>query len=175
MKRYEHGDDAKFYFVIKKRKGEEKYIKGYTDNKSLAKFYMNFHRCKRFRMKEVENTIDEIRPLIEENLNDEITIGYIKVEGKHGEEKMIAVPVTETEMQFIREESGTYMATSVDYSLIHSIFPLLRKKYRSALEGIFLKAICNFVINNRFEPIINSIFLDNLKILYRSFPDEFED
>ena len=36
MKRYEHGDDAKFYFVIKKRKGEEKYIKGYTDNKSTV-------------------------------------------------------------------------------------------------------------------------------------------
>ena len=173
MKRYEHGDNAKFYFVIKKIRDKEKYVKGWTDNKELLKYYMDFHDSKNLYVKKITGSIDVIRKILEENNNDEITIGQIRIGDKRGEEKMVALPITETEMQFIREEENSFMSTSINYSLINEMLPCLKKKYQNAIKKIFLGNITNFLINNKYNDIVGRLFLNNIKILYRSFPEEF--
>ena len=173
MKRYERGDDATFYFVIHKQRGKEKYIKAWTDNKEMLKFYMDFHETKNFSVKKISDRIESIQKLVEENLNDEITIGHVRIGDKHGEQLLVALPVTETEMQFIREEDTSYMATTIDYSLINNLYPTLKKKYQHALEKILLIPIADFNVNNKFNEMVGRIFLNNVKILHRSFPDEF--
>ena len=177
MSKYQSGDMVTYYFIIKEN-NNGKMIQGWTDNKSIANFYMEFHKSKDFRIKSITNTIDEINKILEDNWNDEIKICNIitKNRGKHhkGEEySYICIPATSTELTFIREESNTFMASRVNYSFINDAIPYLKNRYQDALKSIFLTDVVLKVIYSKNSKFTQSIEFDQLLILLKSFPENF--
>lgn len=177
MAKYEEGDIVKFYFVIKKDDKNNKIIQGWTDNKNIAKFYLEFHNCKDFTLKTMEGSIEDIYQVTEENLHDEIKLYNINVKDydKKGNDtvKSICIPATETEFRFVNEETNTFLLSRIRYSYINSAIPYLKNKYQEALNDIFLNDIINKVIYERRSKIVESIEFDQLMVLYRSFSDNF--
>ena len=174
-KRYEPDDVATFYFIINEF-NNHKEIQGWTDSMDLAKIYMDFHKCKNFHLKKMTSTIEEINNIIEENLHDEISIYNISIKDrnkKYGKVVDINIPATVTEINFLNEESSTYMASQINYSSLNAVIPFLKDKYQKAMSDILLIDVINSVIHNKTSHITNCIEFDHLMILYRSFPDNF--
>lgn len=177
MARYEPGDIVTYHFIVY-NDGRHKNIRAWTDNKDLAKMYMEFHQCKDFTIKSVTKRIEEISAITEENLHDEIRIHNILIRNtdkrKKGEEtKIISIPATETECLFINDECSTFMLSRIRYSYLNTAIPYMKKKYRDGLESIFLQDIINKVCNERSSNISESVKLDQLMVLFRSLPEFF--
>lgn len=176
MAKYDEGDLATYYFVVNDD-GNNKQIQGWTDNKALARYYMEFHNCKRFRLTSLTKPIEEIAKILEENNNDEIQIRNVLVrnpKGKKGKNaKYIQIPVTGTESAFINEESAMFLASTQNYSYLDSAIPYLKKKYRDAIEAVFLSDVIKKVIHNQNPRSITEIELDQLSVLLKLFPDNF--
>lgn len=176
MKKYSRGDTAKFYFIINNF-NDLKHIQAWSDDKDKAEVYMQFHKCSNFRLKTVEDTIENIMILVEENLHDEITVIPIPTRDrdskKRSKVKDIYIPITETEIQFLNEEAQTFMATMIGYADINKDIPMLKDKYQKALNDILLIPIIYSVIHNKTIPILRAIELDYLAILYKNFPHNF--
>lgn len=177
MKKYQPGDMATFYFVIKET-DNNKIIQGWTDNKDMAKFYMDFHKCKNFKIKTVTKNIDDIIKIIEENWNDEINTFNIITRNRNKRKNdddiiTICIPATETECRFIREEANTFMASRINYGLINDAIPYLKNKYQNILQSIFLTDIIRKVVYSQNVKFAQSINFDDLMILFESFPENF--
>lgn len=174
MKKYDSGDMATFYFVVKENH-QEKEIKGWTDIKQLAEFYMDFHKCPSYRLKKITKTIEDIVRITEENRNDEIEIVniYVKDRDNIGDVKIIVIPATETERQFIREETETCFASRIAYGYLNGAIPYLKNKYKEALNDIFLLSIINKTVHNRNDKHNRRIDFDQLMVLFRAFPNDF--
>lgn len=178
MTRYEPGDIVTYYFIIMNDNGNKR-IQAWTDRKDLAKFYYEFHNCKKFTIKKITKTIEDMRKILEENANDEIMIANINIKNNNRKSKkdsetiMVSIPATRTEMSFINEESSTFMLSQVRYSYLDSAIPYLKNKYQKALNDIFLLSIIKKVCYNKESPIVQSLDMDHLIVLYRSFPDMF--
>lgn len=178
MSRYEHGDIATYYFIIMEGIGET-IIRGWTDNKSLAKFYMDFHKSDNLIMKSMTKSIDDIYKILEENVHDEIKILNITTKNierrkrKDPESVKISIPATETERDFISTETSNFFASHIRYSYLNSALPYLKNKYQEALKDIFLFDVINQVCNNRCTGAVQHIECDELMVLYHSFPEMF--
>lgn len=177
MAKYESGDIVTYYFIIKENKND-KMIQGWTDNKSIANFYMEFHKVKGFRIKSITNTIDEINKILEDNWNDEIKMCNVitrnRCNHRKGEEiASIVIPATSTELAFIREEANTFMTSRINYSFINDAIPYLKNRYQDALKSIFLSDVVLKVIYNKNSKFTQLIEFDQLMILFRSFPENF--
>jgi len=175
MAKYEPGDIATYYFVILEDE-HGKRIQGWTDRKSLAEFYMKFHNCSNYRLKKVTKTIEEIRGITEENCHDEIILANIitRDRNKKGSEiKHIVVPTTETEIRFVNEECDTFFSGKVNYAYLDGATQFLKNKYQRALERLFLPLIISKAVYNRSDPYREGIELDQLMVLFRSFPTNF--
>lgn len=177
MAKYETGDIATYYFVVMEDDGKNRII-GWTDKKELVKAYLEFHKCEKFKLKEVTKTIDEIGYILEENVHDEIKLLNIRVKDpdhKKGKEetKFILIPETEFSSIFISSEEQTFLASRINYSYINSAVPYLKDKYQKALNDIFLLDIIDAAINNKDTKIGRKMLFDELLILVRNFPDRF--
>lgn len=172
--KYERGDIATFYFVIKTKDGE-KIIQAWTDNKELAKMYMDFHKCTKFSIKKLTATIDEITDILNENVHDEIKIFYLNIRDPKDEHKIksLAVPATETEMQLVNEECNTFLSSYIDYSYMNQCIPYLKKKYKQALKDIFLLDTINKVLHERRSVFSDTVLLDQLMVLYTCYEENF--
>lgn len=171
--KYEEDDVVTFYFVIYER-GNEKSIRGWSDNKDLVDAYMEFHKCKYYRTKKMHDTLREIYKITEENINDEIQLYSINTRGKHGS-KDIMVPLTMTEYTLLQDESNTFMSSRVNYSYINECSHYLKGKYRDALKVVGIEDIINAVIYNKQSKLLNESSSDNLMALFLSLPDQFGD
>ena len=171
MKKYEEDDIVTFYFVTYE-KGNEKCIRGWTDNKDLADVYMHFHSCKYYRMKKMKDSVREIYKIIEENTNDEIQLYSINTRGKRGSKSMM-VPMTLTEFNLLSEESNTFLSSRVNYGYINDVMYYLKGKYRDALEAAGLVDIIKAVLYGKNSKFIENTSIDNLMVLFMSLPDQF--
>ena len=178
MAKYERDDIVTYYFIIMNENGNKR-IQAWTDNKEYAKFYLEFHNTKNFSIKKLTKPLREMIKILEENANDEIQIApniIIKnrdKKHKYDDFKTITIPATRMEISFINEEVATFMLSQVNYSYLDSAIPYLKNKYQRALNEIFLQSIIKKVCYQRDSKIVQSIHLDNLMILFRSFPDMF--
>ena len=177
MKKYDPGDIATFYFVVVED-DHGKRIKAFSDDKELVKLYMDFHKCKKFRIKKYTGYIEEIYKITDENLHDEIQLFNIITRNreakKHDEEIMeLCIPATHTEINFINSESNSYLASICDYGLLNEVFPYLKEKYKDALRMLFLDDMIRKVIHSKDSKITVNIEFDQLITLYRFFPDHF--
>lgn len=176
MKKYDLEDHVTFYFIILDD-GRNSIVKAWTDQKEYAKAYLEFHKCKNFHLKVVNNTFREILPFINENTNDEIGLVHMIVRNpkpkKGAMTKIIMVPLTTTENTFVNEEVNTFLASRINYTYAFEAMPYLKKKYQKALEDIFFKDVVHHVTGDLSSPFVESVELDELLILFRSFPDWF--
>lgn len=178
MAEYEPGDMATYYFVIADFDNVKR-IQGWTDNKQLAEFYMDFHRCPNYRLKKITKRIEEMNEIIDESIHCEIVIGNLTTRDTSGKRsdgiKLIQVPATRSELTFITEETATFFATNMAYSYLNGVVPYLKKKYQDALDDLFLSAILKASIHNIPNKISQQIQLDQLMMLAKSFPTHFGD
>lgn len=177
MAKYEKDDITTYWFVVKTSNGASE-IQAWTDDKDLLDYYMNFHKCKSFKVKKMTDTIEHIYQVINESVHDEIGIYNITIKNpnpKPGKEfKNIMVPMTEVEMRFVNEECQTFCATRVSYSAVDKKIYMLKNKYQRALEGILFVQVMRVVLaESRPSNILTAISMDQLRILVESFPDNF--
>lgn len=176
MKRYDEDDIVTYYFVISSNNKGDKQIAAWTDDKQLAKFYMDFHNCKHFRLKVISDMpIKNIGDIVDECLHDEIGIYNIKVRNnnKRGEMKTISIPATESEMLFVNADAQSYFASYVDYGFLNMVIPYLKDKWQVVLNDILLDDVIKLVIHNRQSKYLQHIELDQLALLCKSFIDNF--
>ncbi|MCM1233261.1 MAG: hypothetical protein NC489_24350 [Ruminococcus flavefaciens] len=179
MKDYDNRDNVTFYFIILRDENDNRQIHAWTDNKDLAKVYMEFHSCKNMSLKAVTNRYDRIVEVINENSQDEIGIYNITVRDpekkkKHQKNtKIVTIPATSSEMMVIRDEGANFMYTRINYSYLNSAIPYLKNKYQRALQQLFLQNIIMKVTHNRTDPIIEEMEVDQLIVYLRTFPEQF--
>lgn len=179
MAKYESGDIATYYFIVKDDKEEDlKFIRAWTDKKLLAEYYMEFHNCPSYSLKKITKTIDEIQEITEENTEDQIKIANVitrKREGKRAGKDIetIQIPVTETELRFIASECNTMAAGLVGYSYLNASVPFLKKKYQKALATLLLPSLIMASCHNQRDKYVQQIELDELMILFKGFPHDF--
>ena len=173
MKKYDSDDIVTFYFVI-----YQDNVKAWTDDKDLAEAYMSFHSCKKYTLKKMRDRWTKIVYILNENANDEIQINFMETRdpSKKNTTKLVAVPLTQTEAAFVHDEIQTFMATSVNYTFLSSAIPYLKKRYQNALSGIFLSEVIKYTLTGGQAgdlDILAEIQMDQVKVLYRNFPDQF--
>ena len=155
-------------------RSDDNVIKAWTDKKKLATFYMEFHNCPRYILKTITKRIEDIVAITEENLHDEINIVNIYTrKNDKGDGKLITIPATELEATIIREEANTFFQTKIDYSLLNEASGFLKEKYQRAFNKIFLTSIIRYVIHNKHDEVVQQINLDQLLVLIKSFPEDF--
>lgn len=177
MRRYVVDDVIPFYFIISSnRKNDNKAIAAWTDDKQLAKFYMDFHNCKYLRLKVIsDKPVSYIGGIIDECIHDEIGIYNIKVRSGNRREEMktISIPATESEMMFVNADSQSYFASYVDYGYLNKVIPYLKDKWQGVLEDVLLNDVIKSVIHNKQSKYLQHIELDQLALLCKSFIDNF--
>ncbi len=177
MRKYDIDERCTFYFIVYDD-DDMKRIQAWTDKKEYAKIYMDFHRCRNYKMKSITKRFDDMMNILNENYHDEINLYNISVRNdkdhKKGKEtKIITVPLTSTEQLLINDESVSFMASRVDYSFINEAFHYLKDKYQKVLKTIYLKDVMEKVIYEKQSLFTNAVQVDELMILFRSFPDHF--
>lgn len=177
-RRYDPEDLVTMYFIITKDDRGNKRIQAWTDDKEYALCYLEFHKCKNFKMTKHVAPFNDIINLINENNNDEIGLYNISTRNrdpkrkKGNETTLMAIPMTETEKIFVAEECRTLLATRIEYSMINDSIDFLKDKYRKALEKMMVKEVLKKVIHSH-KSIVDNFHVDELLILYYSFPENF--
>lgn len=172
MNKYEEDDLMTCYFVIYEQ-GSSKIISAWSDNKEYAKAYIDFHKCKYYRIKKVSDTARNIMKIIEENLYDEIGMHNITTRDKNGQPTTMVIPMTETERNLISSEADSLLASRVNYGYINEAMYFLKDKYQKALKNILMKASIDMVVYSKPNKIINTIEIDELMVLLYTLPDKF--
>ena len=172
MKRYDEDDTIVLYAAVYKDGGIT-YIRAWSDNKDLVQAYLDFHKCKRFKMKSLTGVVKDLMNIINENIHDEVNMFNIKIHDKQNKIKMISVPMTETEFNTIQSERVHYFQSHIDYHAINTAFYFLKNKYQRALSGILLEDAMKSVCHDKTSELLKRIKFDEFLILVRSFPDYF--
>lgn len=170
--KYELGDVVTCYFVVDEHDNHPM-IRGWSDDKDLVKAYMNFHKCKNYRLKKMTAVSQEIMAIIEENWNDEIGLYNVQTKDKDGRMKNQIVPLTETEQLLISGESNDMMSSRVNYGYINEVMYYLKNKYQKAFKQILLKQVIDAVVYSKNAKLIQEIGMDEINILLYSLPDQF--
>jgi len=178
MKKYYDNDEYnKLYQNYKTdKKLNDNRIKAWSDSKSLAKFYLDFHNCENFKTLKVEGSLEELSEIMNENINDEINIVNIKIKDpdKPYKEKVVQIPMTDEEIGLVIEAQDGYLNGKIDYGIIWKYYHRMKEKYRRIFDNIFLTDIINKHHNGGSSHYLEKIGFDQLGILYRLFPNEFD-
>lgn len=172
--KYDDGDMVTYYFVVNDD-GRNKMIQGWTDDKNLAKSYMDLHKCKNYKLKTITKPFEEISAILEDNQHDEIQIKNILIRNpkKHNRAKYIPTPITDTEWRYINEECRTLLSSMVNYAFLDTAIPYLKKKYKDDLKNILLIDSIGVTIHGKRSPVLERISLDQMIVLLYSFKDNF--
>ena len=164
-------------------------VVAWSQNKDLAKFYMKFHKCKYMKLKTITDYPKYIHEhIINNNINCEIQLAPLpsKKYNKNTNSEYFIVPVTELELTDLNEFSGLFCEGLIDYKIIHSYYPYLKKKYRKAIDLILLPLIIQDVLftsyktfsSENYDEFINmrihDLELDKIALLYFIEPQLFE-
>lgn len=170
--KYEEGDVITCYFVVEEDRNHPT-IRGWSDRKDLVKAYLEFHKCKKYRIKKMTDVSSEIMKVLEENWNDEIDLYYIQTKDKHGELTDMIAPLTSTEKVLISGETTDMMSSRVNYGYINDAMYYLKNRYQKAFKQILLKQVIDSVVYSKNSNIIQNIGMDELNVLLYSMPDKF--
>lgn len=178
MPKFDSGDIVTIYFVVThgtSRTG----IQAWTFEKTLADFYMEFHKCKHFKLKSMKGTIEEMYKITEENIHDEIAIYNLWThdpkDPTSDKPVTIPVPMTGTEYQHVNGECQSFMQNDIDYSLLSQGMDYMEPEYQKLLARTGLTDIIRYVIHNKQSKFVEGLQMDQLMVFARSFPDCFGD
>ena len=137
MKKYDADERVTVYFVVRKskREGVESSIQAYSDDEYLVKAYMDFHKCKNFKIRTMTNRFDNILKVVEENMFDEIMPIPLTIRDPDNRSKTttIVVPMTQNEHNLVTTEAHQLLATRIRYQALSSSIEFLKDKYQRAL------------------------------------------
>lgn len=180
MKDYDPDDQVTFWFVIVRYKdGKNQMVKAWSDNKDLVDFYLQFHNSPNYSVRKVSDRYEKVLKIINGDCrNDEIQIGHLITRNRTGKRssdptQLVSVPVTEPEMMHLNDMKNTTCSSIVDYSALHDIMPRLKGKYRSALVILGLEDLIRKEIHNASNKFADGIFMDDVMLLLKFFPEEF--
>jgi hypothetical protein len=176
VKIYDLKDQTTVYFVISEHSSNNE-IKAWSDDKMMAQFYMEFHNCKRYRLRVVKKIWKEMVKIINDNSNDEIEIMNLVTKSDDKKDdgyKIIQVPMTTTEMSIISDTVKHNCATLIDYSEINQYITLFKKKYQKSFKNIGLIDIIRKEIYNKPTKFTNGLRIDDLRILFKLFKEDFD-
>jgi hypothetical protein len=166
-------DEVTVYVVICKE-DNEKYIKAWSDDHKLVDAYMEFHKCKSDKVVRYSMNPTEAIDFQNENSYAEIVLGAVNVMIKKGQIKSMAIPLTQTDINFINTDTNTFFADRVRYDTLNMVFPYFKDKYQRGLRQIFLTNIISKVVHNKQDDkIANSINMDELRALIKSRAIDF--
>jgi hypothetical protein len=164
MKIYDEDEFVTLYIVIKKDTAGN-CIQAFSDDKDLVDIYMKFHNCSKFKMKIIKAPLRDMKDMISENRYDEITISNIKTRDKNKDKmKYVQVPITESELRLLTEETNSFCGGHIGYTVLNDIFPYLKHKYQKALCRLNLDSLILKTVHNRHDEIIDNIEIDQLKL-----------
>ena len=151
-------------------------ITAWSDNKTLIKYYLDFHNCDTFQTIKVEGTLEEYSDLLNDNIHDEITIANIRIRDseKPYKEKVLQIPATETEMDLLLAEEDSYSSGRIDYGVIEKYYHRMKNKYKKIFDNILLTDVMMKVIHGNDSNYLEKIKQDQLAILYRLFSGYFD-
>lgn len=174
MKVYESDEEVTIYFVVFK-KGAVRNVQAWSDNKELAKAYVEFHNCKDMKVRSLTKEMKDMIKLINENNHDEIEIqNLIMRDPKHRYSvKEVAVPMTASEGLVLRSDENSFMSSWIDYSLMNQAIPFMKNKWQRVLKAIHVEDVIASAVHSKQSKFTNSIKLDQLSVLLRSLPEHF--
>jgi hypothetical protein len=136
--------------------------------------YIKFHKCKSDKVSSYSMRAEAAIDFQNENSYAELSLGIISTGAKKGEMKTLAVPITQTDLNFINTDTNTFFADRVRYDILNLVFPYLKDKYQKGLRQIFLTNIIGKVVHNQEnDQIANAINFDELKSLIKSRSIDF--
>ena len=166
------------YVVIYEGDKELKYknreIMAWSSDKNKIKFYLEFHKSKKLTLKKVTDNRRNLLELINSNINSEVYVHPLIIEND-GKEKVIYAPVTELEITDLNEFIGSMGEGFIDYRIIYSKFPKLKDKYQKALAKLFLIDVIKYVMFSETNSLVESISLNQVKLLFKFHPNLFFD
>lgn len=160
---------------------DEKYgLKGWTQNKQLMKYFLEFHNCDKIKHKKYTDTNKNIIEFANNNMAYEIEIHRIKSQDNDGKPIDLYVPMTSSEMSDIVDSCTYFNAHNINYNSIISAYKVLKRKYQEALNILLFMDVAKHVMDYRvFQNDHNSqnkvymIERDMLITLYRLEPELF--
>lgn len=176
MRDYDLKDQVTFYFIILNN-GKNNDIRAWTDDKNSAEFYLKFHNCKKHELKKITKTYKSIIPILNENINNRIEIMNILSAEKKGNKKRVItvqVPMTRDELGLINDTTDTFCSNMIDYSSISEYMHKFKHKYQKAIVNIGLPDVIDHEVYNNINEFTKSIDLDQLKLLFKLLPDDFD-
>lgn len=173
--KYQDDDLVTYYFVIN-NDGKNSTIQGWSDNKNMIKCYMEFHSCKRFHVKELTKTFEEIARILDENNNDEIKIFNITTRSKKHPHRVeyIPVPMTATEFSFVNSECQSFLSSMVNYTFIDSALPYIKERYKHDLKMTMLLDVIGSTVHAKHSKLIEEVQFDQLMVLLYLFNQNFD-
>jgi len=180
---YEANDIVDCYFIVFHDEGpsSHKRVVGWSLDKNMIEFYLQFHKCKRMVVKKVTGEMQKVYRIMDENtvsMDDEINIYNIDtIDREKHKLKTVQIPATQTEMRFMTEEVNTYWSSHISYGTLNQLMSFVKPKYQDALRGIYLNQFVEKVVSN-WSPdlgvyVPDHIMIDQLRLLVKSFPGMF--
>ena len=173
-----NSDEATFYFILIEDQGR-KQIKGWSESKEMAEFYLQFHKSQKMTLKKMNGFYGDIVEILNENVHDEIHMYNILTRNQHESKRkkhpteFIVIPATDTEIMFINDEMSSFMSNRIDYHFINACYPLLKEKYQAAINGCLLKSVMDKVVYEKTNSIVSSLQVDQLRLMIEEFSDQF--
>jgi len=178
MKAYEYDDMVTCYFVISTDPDPsigKTYIRGYTDDKKLVQFYMEFHNCPKYKLKEATKTYREILKMRNDYPNDEISIHNLDTRDpeKPGKVKIVSLPLTTTEADHLKEVSSSHGTSLYNISLINDYLSLFKGKYQKALNLFGMHDLVRAEVYNQKTEFTQNVKMDEVQLLIKYYHTEF--
>lgn len=167
---------CEFWFVINMDK-DGNYIQAWSDDKDMAEFYMAFHGTKRFKLRRVEDTLQNLNKMVNDYITSEIVLynGVTReITGKKPWETTdVIIPTTKNEVDVISVERQNFMASTIGYGQLNDVFPILKKKYQEALKELYMWDVIKMVIHNKKSTIVQKIEFDDVRLMFKLLQDNF--
>jgi hypothetical protein len=171
-------DDEVVYFLLYNLKYADRItgksiMVGWTEDKNLADFYLEFHHCKDIVVKKYEGPYRGIIGTLNDNANEKIEIYWIRT--RIGRKvKPVAVPMTTNEQRVLTQSTQTYcQGDLVEYQQIINLLPHLKKKYREAMKFLYFNELARNAIGGETTNFIAFVELDEARLLPKLYPQNF--
>ena len=177
MKTYDADERMTMYFVVRKskREGIEPSIQAWSDDEYLVKAYMDFHKCKNFKIRTMTNRFDNITKILEENHFDEIILIPLTIRDpdNHNKSTTIVVPMTQNEHSLVTSEAHQLLGSRIKYQALSASIEFLKEKYQRAFAVLHLQDAIKQSLYEQTSPWLLDIDIDELVVFARLRPEDF--
>ena len=158
-------DIVTYYIIYDTHLPWKENIAGWTDDKLIAEFYMEFHNYDGFVMKKIKGRFQEIINVLNNSINEEIDLYSDLKTNVNGKLKEITLPLTTNECTILTLAKSTMLADLVSYEILMRAYPRFNRKYQQALKNLFLLDIAGYVLNGNESEFTADLDFDDVVVL----------